>query len=574
MNRAKSQLRRWLPSSLFPHPATSDQGRRILAAAIINGILAVNSAMKKAIDSDHPSLALALFNAVRLANLRPDDYTFTFILKAIALLRLSGRVPELHSLSLKLGYGDNPFVQNSLIRVYFGIVQPRTARRVFDEMSGSVRDLVSWNSVISGYVQNKLYSHALHLFDEMTEPRNSISPDSISYVGALVACARIKAPKLGQRIHAYALAGGFNIDFFLGSSLIDMYAKCGLVEDARKVFDEMPDKNSVCWSAMIAGYAGAGEFKLSVEIFREMQRAGMRPDEAALTSVISACAQLGALSHGSWVWAFCRAHGLDDSPRVKSAMIDFFSKCGEVEKAMEIFKEMPLKDVVAWTAMIGGLAANGRAAMAVELFSEMEICPNDVTFLEVLSACSHGGFVETGFRYFREMVEIYRIEPLMQHYGCMVDLLGRARLLKEMELFIRNMPIEPDVVIWRALIFASKNCGNLDMAEMAAGRVEQLEMQGGEHGSRVMLANAYASASRWESVRLVREAMDELGMRKKPGCSSVEVDGSVHEFSVSDAFDPCMGLILEVLLSLNQIICSVGIELEEARFCSILEVYK
>ncbi|CAA7395981.1 unnamed protein product [Spirodela intermedia] len=568
---------RWdlLSSRLF----TADHLRQLLSAAVVGGLLCpdasslpaggwpvrntglsiLNSMMKTVAGGQSPEHAVALYDAMRRVAVGPDDYTFTFALKAAARLGIPRRGEALHSLSLKLGFGTNAFVQNSLIHMYFACFAAAMARQVFDSIPHSVRDVISWNSVISGYVQNGHYREALHLFGEMAG--SSVAPDATTFVNALNACGRSGSALTGRRIHAVAIASGFDLDFFLGSSLIDMYAKCGRTTDARALFDTMPQRNTVCWTSMISGYAHAGQFKASVELFWEMETARVKPDEAVVSSVISACGQLGALYHGRWVHAFCGTSGVGERLKVKNALIDMYSKCGDVERALQIFQDMLRPDVFSWTAIIGGLAMNGHSTMALDMFSQMEIsgevAPNGITFLAVLSACSHGGFVERGFHYFNKMISVHKISPTIRHYGCLVDLLGRGKLLREMESFIRKMPIRPDVVIWRSLLFACRNCGNVELAEAALQRVLELEHQK-EHGAHVMLSNVYATAERWKEVNLVRKDMGNLGIIKKPGCSSIEINGTVHEFLVSESSHHHMDLIHETLLGLNELICSEG----------------
>lgn len=553
--------------------STGEHLRQLLSAAVVGGLLSppaggavrnpglpiLNAIMKTVAGGQSPEHAVTLYDAMRRVAVDPDDYTFTFALKAAARLGISRRGEALHSLSLKLGFGINVFVQNSLIHMYFACCAAAMARQVFDLMPHSVRDVISWNSVISGSVQNGHYREALRLFGEMAG--SSVAPDTTTFVNALNACGRSGSAMTGRRIHAVAIASGFDLDFFLGSSLIDMYAKCGRTTEARTVFDTMQHRNTVCWTSMISGYAHAGQFKASVELFREMQIAGVKPDEAVVSSVVSACGQLGALYHGRWVHAFCRSSGVGERLKVKNALIDMYSKCGDMERALQIFQGMLRPDVFSWTAIISGLAMNGHSTMALDMFSQMEasgeVAPNGITFLAVLSASSHGGFVERGFHFFNKMIGVHKISPTIQHYGCMVDLLGRAELLPEMESFIRKMPIRPDVVIWRSLLFACRNCGNVELAEAALQRILELEHQK-EHGAHVMLSNVYASAARWKEVNLVRRNMGNLGIVKKPGCSSVEINGTVHEFAASESSHRQMDLIHATLLGLNELICSQG----------------
>ncbi|CAA6659646.1 unnamed protein product [Spirodela intermedia] len=335
------------------------------------------------------------------------------------------------------------------------------ARQVFDSIPHSVRDVISWNSVISGYVQNGHYREALHLFGEMAG--SSVAPDATTFVNALNACGRSGSAMTGRRIHA---------------------------------------RNTVCWTSMISGYAHAGQFKASVELFWEMQTARVKPDEAVVSSVISACGQLGALYHGRWVHAFCGTSGVGERLKVKNALIDMYSKCGDVERALQIFQDMLRPDVFSWTAIIGGLAMNGHSTMALDMFSQMEISG---------VGCAQWDHISRMF---------IRFLPTIRHYGCLVDLLGRGKLLGR----------------WRT---AERRAGR-----GGSQRVLELEHQK-EHGAHVMLSNVYATAERWKEVNLAALPLRSM----EPFTIFLVSESSHHQ----------MDLIHETLLGLNELICSEGI---------------
>ncbi|KAL7163475.1 hypothetical protein ACSBR2_039563 [Camellia fascicularis] len=434
----------------------------------------------------------------------PDKYTFPFVLKACGRLGLIEKGLEIHCLSAKLGLEFDVFVQNALISMYFQCGFVEFGRMVFDMVPGLVRDVVTWNSVISGYVQSDCCANALKVFGELLDDC-AVRPNEVTVVSALTACGRNGFLDLGTKVHGFSVVSGFDLDVFLGSSLVDMYAKCGQLEDARKVFDRIPNRNIVCWTSMIAGYVQSDLYKDAIDLFREMQVVGVRVDSPTIACVISACGHLGALHQGRWVHGYCERNHIEMNLPVKNALIDMYSKCGDIEKAVEIFHGITEKDVFSWTAMISGLAMNGQSDKALHFFSQMEMSndvrPNEVTFLGVLSACSHSGFVDKGFYYFEAMTRCYGLTPWLEHYGCMVDLLGRANLLVEAVKFIKSLPIRSDVVIWRSLLFACRSHGNVELAEFAANKIEELEPR--KCGARVLLSNVYASASRWSDVKRI-----------------------------------------------------------------------
>ncbi|XP_024931177.2 pentatricopeptide repeat-containing protein At2g22410, mitochondrial [Ziziphus jujuba] len=520
-------------------------------------IFAWNFMFKAYSRSSSPQESLALYNLMRRRDspLFPDNYSFPFLLKACGRCLFPQKGQELHCLSFKLGFELDVFVQNGLISMYSLCGLMEEARRVFNLLPVFVRDVVSWNSVLSGYLQCERNEDALKVFVEMMED-GSVRPDQVTFVGVLTACARIGFLDLGRKIHGLVLGSGLELDVFLGSSLIDMYAKCGKMEDARKVFDGISDRNVVCWTSMIVGYAQSDSFKEAIELFREMQLHGVEADAATVASVISACGNLGALSHGRWVHSYSERWGSLMSLSVKNSLIDMYAKCGDIERALQIFHELSNRDVISWTAMITGLALNGESSRALHLFSQMamsrDVMPNEVTFLGVLSACSHGGFVELGFVYFNAMPQSYKLTPRIEHYGCMVDLLGRANLLIEAEKFIREMPIQPDTVIWRSLLFACKTHQNIELAEFAAKKIEELKPR--RSGVHVLLSNVYASASRWKDVNKLRRYMALQGTQKQPGCSFIELEGLVHEFFAADCSHSQIDSIYKTVDGINKVI--------------------
>nr|XP_023901041.1 pentatricopeptide repeat-containing protein At1g08070, chloroplastic-like [Quercus suber] len=545
----------------FPHTLFSQiQNPNIFAWNFMFKAYSHSNTNSNSNTTSSPQQCISLYNLMRRRfGLFPDRHSFPFLFKACARLSLSHKGQELHSLTFKLGLQHDVFVQNALLSMYSFCGLLHNSRQVFDEMPLSLRDVVSWNSMVSGYIQGRCHWDALKVFDEMLKCDVNTRPDEVTLINALTACARIGFLDMGRKIHGLLVRNEFVLDVILGSSLVDMYAKCGQMEHARKVFDTIPDKNVVCWTCLIAGYAHSHLFKESIELFREMQARGVTADAATIACVISSCGHSGALDQGRWVHTHCERSGIHFNLSVKNALIDMYSKCGDIQRALKIFHALNLTegDVFSWTAMITGLAMNGLSDEALSLFSQMEMSggivrPNEVTFLGVLSACSHAGLVDKGFHYFNHMTQSYNLKPRIEHYGCMVDLLGRANLLAEAEKFVSAMPIQPDVVIWRSLLFASGSHGNIELAEFSAKRIEELEPK--KCGARVLLSNVYASASRWSDVKNMRKSMALQRIQKLPGCSFIEIDGVVHEFFVADDSHCQMDFIYEMIIRINKVI--------------------
>ncbi|XP_071722499.1 pentatricopeptide repeat-containing protein At2g20540-like [Rutidosis leptorrhynchoides] len=486
-------------------------------------VFAYNFMLKSFSRSQNVEKTLTLFNRMLCNGVLPDKYTFPFVLKACGRLVVLEKGQEVHCLSIKLGL-------------------ERDALNVFVEMLN--------DTYVNFY--------------------------EVSLASVLNACGNMGFKDLGRSVHGLIIKLEFSLHLILGSSLIDMYAKCGSMKDAHEVFDRIVDKSVVCWTSMITGYARLHLFKDAIELFRHMQLTGVMADAILVASVVSICGNLGTLDQGRWLHNYCKRNGIDMNLSVKNALIDMYAKCGDIKKAREIFKNLSKRDVISWTSMISGLAMNGKADEALSLFEQMEksshVKPNEVTFLGVLSACSHGGLVDKGFLYLRSMSGKYNLIPRIEHYGCMVDLLGRANLLDEAEKFIQDMPIHPDVVIWRSLLFACRNHGNVKLAEFAAEKINEIDPSGS--GENVLLSNMYASVSRWSDVNRIRKGAAAWKTPKQPGCSIVEINGVIHEYFVADHSHSQSDAIYETIFGVSEAIHSERLDLDpdELQACKFSEL--
>ncbi|MQM11583.1 hypothetical protein Taro_044493 [Colocasia esculenta] len=411
------------------------------------------------------------------------------------------------------------------------------ARAIFDSLLAP--NSYCTNTMLRAYARSPHPQEALHFFVSLRRSGLAPDPDNFTYPFLLGACGRLQARRHGRELHSLALKQGLAGDRFIQNSLIHMYASCREVDCAAAVFEGMDDRDVVSWTSIIDGAADGGRPTMALHLFEEMLGEGVVPNDATVVSVLRACADSGALGVGRRVHRIAEERALDKKANVATALIDMYAKCGCIENAEELFDHLVERDVFAWTVMISGLASHGRCRHALNLFdrmSELGVTPDERTITAVLCACRNAGWVSEGQRYFREMRR-HGIKPKLQHYGCMVHLLGRAGRLDEAEEMIKSMTIEPDQVLWRALAWASNVHGDMDRAERLMN-VNLLVVDSRDSGNYVLLGNIYASSKKWDKKAKVWEAMDQRGVLKPPARSKIEVNGEVHEFEAGDSGHP------------------------------------
>ncbi|GAB4859837.1 hypothetical protein Ancab_011317 [Ancistrocladus abbreviatus] len=426
---------------------------------------------------------------------------------------------------------------------------------------------VLWTSYIARHCRNGRLSEAANEFIRMRLA--GVEPNHITFLTLLSGCAHfpLEASAFGASIHAQVRKLGLDREnVMVGTALVDMYSKSGLVELARLSFDQISVKNLVSWNTMIDGYMKNGKFEEAVvlfdkmternviswtvlidgfvkkgfyeealEWFHQMQLFGVEPDHVTLTAVLAACGSLGAINSGLWVTRYVMSRELRDNIRVCNSLIDMYSRCGCMECAREIFEEMPCHSLVSWNSIIGGFAANGHANEALEYFDRMQeegYLPDGVSFTGALSACSHAGLVDEGLKFFNDMQRIHGISPSIEHYGCLVDLYSRAGRLEEALIVVKNMQMRPNEVVLGSLLAACRNCGDISLAEMLMNYIGDLDPEC--DSNYVLLANMYAAAGSWEGSGNIRRKMKSGGIQKKPGISSIEIDNSIHYFVATD----------------------------------------
>ncbi|XVE76961.1 hypothetical protein DITRI_Ditri13aG0022900 [Diplodiscus trichospermus] len=534
-----------------------------------------NAVIKSYSHGRDPERALGILCLMLEYGVSFDKFSLSLVLKACSHLGLMKEGMQVHGLLRKLNIGSDLFLQNCLISLYLRCGFVGYACQLFDSMPR--RDSVSYNSMIDGYIKAGRIDLASELFGFMPmEYKNLITWNCMISGFAQLENGMDLALELFEEMPAR--------DLISWNSMINGFVKCGNIEDAQALFNKMPKRDVVSWANMIDGYAKVGKIDLARRLFDELlerdivvcnaMMAGyvqngycaevleifynlqsddnLQPDNATLLIALSAIAQLGHIDKGLAIRQYLEENNFSLGGRLGVALIDMYSKCGSVKNAMLVFEGIEDKSVDHWNAMIGGLAIHGLGELAFNLLMKMErlsVEPDDITFIGVLNGCGHAGLVKEGMICFDMMRRVHKLVPKLQHYGCMVDILGRAGQVAEARKFIEEMPIEPNDVIWRALLSACRNHENIDVGEPVAKHLITLDSC--NSSSYILLSNMYAGLGMWNAVGQTRMMMKGRNLKKIPGCSWIELEGTVHEFFVQDKSHPQVMEIYSLLDSLS-----------------------
>ncbi|XP_011622362.2 LOW QUALITY PROTEIN: pentatricopeptide repeat-containing protein At3g22690-like [Amborella trichopoda] len=486
--------------------------------------------------------AISLFKTLLLEReLKPNDITMLSVVSACAKLGNLKTAKWVHGFITEYEICLSIGLYNALIDMYSRCGSLELSLLVFNNMPQ--RDHISWNTMISNYVREKHFEEALSLFRAMR--MSCLKPDEVSIGIILKVFMEVRDFEMARSIYAHIEKIGMIQDGVIGNSLIDMYAKRGPIDDASKLFFLMPSRDIVCWNTMIAGYLRHGDIEFAQTLFDQMPSKDLlswntmitgyaqfgltnralalfstmplKPDKVTTVSLISACSQMGDAGLGSCFHAILIRTGIEHDLVIDNALITCMLSAG-AHVAHRIFASVRQNDrnVSTWSAMISGLAMHGHAFKAIELFHAMQKAgcpPDDITFVALLSACSHAGLIEEGEELFNSMSQVYGITPSVEHYGCMVDLLGRAGLLDKAVEVVRNMPMKPEASVLSALLGACRIHGNTELAESVIKRFELEEIEC--EGIYLLISNVYAAASKWNEVGSVRKLMRVRGFRKK-----------------------------------------------------------
>ena len=526
-----------------------EDARRMFEYMPRRDIVSWNSLMSGYSQNGNAGEIFKLLYRMRVEEIEPDKQTFASVVSAAAMqnsLRLGKLV---HGKSLRSGFELDRHVETSLVVMYMKCSSVDIAFQIFEHTKN--KDVVLWTAMISGLVQNDYADRALTVFTQMLKSKTE--PSTATVASALAACAKLGSLDMGTSIHCYVLRKGIILDTPAQNSLVTMYAKCGRLHQSRVVFERMSKKDLVSWNAIVAGHAQNGHLCEGLFLLSEMRTTLQKPDSLTVVSLLQACASIGALHLGKWIHNFVFRSCLRPCILVDTALVDMYSKCGDLNTSQKCFNEMSEHDLVSWSTIISGYACHGKGETALRIYSEFlhtGIQPNHVIFLSVLSACSHNGLVDQGLSIYQSMTEDFGIAPNLEHRACIVDLLSRAGRVEEAYKFYKQVFREPALDVLGILLDACRTNGNVEVGEIIAR--DLLMLRPVDAGNYVQLAHSFASMNRWEGVGEAWTQMKSLGLKKLPGWSFIELHGTIETFFTSHNSHPQLEHIVSTLKTLRR----------------------
>lgn len=484
-----------------------------------------------------------------------DQATLTIVLSVCDMPELCLVTKMIHALAILSGYDKEVSVGNALITSYFKCGCSVSGRRVFDEMVQ--RNVITWTAVISGLIQNELHEDGLRLFSLMR--RGLVHPNSVTYLSALAACSGSQRIMEGQQIHALLWKFGIESELCIESALMDMYSKCGSIEDAWKIFESTEEIDEVSMTVILVGLAQNGSEEEAIHFFIRMLQAGVEIDANVVSAILGVSFVDNSLGLGKQLHSLVIKRRFSGNTFVNNGLINMYSKCGDLTDSLSVFRRMSKKNYVSWNSMVAAFARHGDVLAALKLYEEMitqDVKPTDVTFLSLLHACSHVGLIDKGRELLNMMRDVHGIEPRTQHYACIVDMLGRAGLLKEAKSFIDSLPMKPDCLIWQALLGACSFHGDTEIGKYAAEQLFQTAPD--SSAAHVLMANIYSSRGQWKERAKTIKRMKAMGVTKETGISWIEIENKIHRFVVEDKLHPQAEAIYDVLSALYPVVVDEG----------------
>ncbi|XP_068645852.1 pentatricopeptide repeat-containing protein At3g24000, mitochondrial [Aristolochia californica] len=519
-------------------------------------VISWNSMIASYIQTGQNKKALELLSEMLCSEKERNHVTFASSLAACSYPEELFMGKMVHAVIISSGSHKNLLVGNALITMYSNCGAMDEATRVFQTMPET--DLVTWNAMIGGHVENEEGEHAMKIFNQMREA--GIRANYITLVNVLGACSAPKdLLKYGMSIHGFLVTSGFEVDNHVKNSLLTMYAKSGDLDSSNFIFNRLERKNVVTWNAIITANAHQGHGEEATKLFLRMQREGLELDQFSILGGLVASSSIGLLEEGQQLHCLIIKLGFEVDLLLSNALMDTYGKCGKMDDVLKIFPEIGKRSRLSWNILISMFARHGSFSKARETFQEMVktgIKPDYVTFVSLLSACNHAGLVDAGLNYFYSMSSKFRILPRIEHCVCIVDLLGRSGRLLDAEKFITEMPVPPNDLVWRSLLAACKIHRNLDIGKRVAE--ELLLLHPGDDSAYVLLSNIYATNGKWDAVERIRSHMQLNEVKKKPACSWIKVWNEVSAFGVGDRAHPQANEIYAKLEELLQMIKAAG----------------
>lgn len=466
---------------------------RIRQQNVVSWTAMIAACVQQGLDKD----ALEVFRCMLSTEVKPDEFCFSTILGACSNPTILEEAKLIHARIVDCGFEANVVVATALVNMYGKCGSLEDAEGVFARMHE--RNVIVWTAMITACVQLGQSEKALQLFAQMDQ--EGLKANEVTFISVLGACASLAHLPNGMLIYKSIVNGGFESDCVVASATVNMFGKCGCPDDARRVFDTMHQRNVITWNALIAAHVHQGDSKEALQLFHQMESDDIKPTNSTFVSILSACASLASLEEGKLIHLSIAKNCSESQLLVGNALVSMYGKCGSPENAWAVFSKMPEQDVISWNAIIAAYTQHGHHEVALQLFNHMQqegVQPNEVTFVSVLSACSRAGLVLEGLNHFFSMSGNHDMEPTMEHYGCMVDLLGRAGQLAKVEDLISKMPISPDVVAWKSFLGACRIHGDTERGKHAATHVIGMDPQ--EAPPFVLLSDIYAADERHGNV--------------------------------------------------------------------------
>ncbi|XP_016501907.2 pentatricopeptide repeat-containing protein At4g04370-like [Nicotiana tabacum] len=492
---------------------------------------------------------LSLMYRMRLENTWPDYQTYGSLVSAIAKEGCAELGKVVHGQIVAAGFELDVHLETSLMFMYLKCRNMDYTFKIFDRAND--KDVVLWTTIISGLVQNERADKALQVFQSMLCSR--IEPSTTTIASALAACAQLGSLKVGTSIHGYMLRQRISIETPAQNSLVTMYSKCGYLKRALAVFDMIKSRDVVSWNAIVAGNVQNGQLAMALHLFNEMRIAHQRPDSITVVSLLQICASVGAYQQGKWIHNLVVRGYFEPCVKIGTALVDMYCKCGDLDSARKCFDRIVEHDLISWSTIIAGYGSHGKAETALELYSELVqsgLTPNSVIFLSVFSACSHNGLVDQGMSLFDSMERDFKIAPELEHCACIVDLLCRAGRVKDAYNFYKTKFPEPMADALGIILDACKTKALVKLRDIVCKEISMLDH--GDAGRYVQLAHSYASMAQWEGVGKAWVQMRDLGLKKLPGWSFINLHGVITTFFMGQTSHPQQEEIMSVLKNLSE----------------------